>query len=71
MNFVFTSAGDHTKFDEIWINDKSNYDIYVIYYGDGNDVYNKYKSKVKFIEKHKDSKYQNFYYFYKKYPEII
>ena len=31
-NFLFTSAGDNTNFDSLWINDNMNYDIYVIYY---------------------------------------
>jgi hypothetical protein len=70
-NFVFTSAGDNTQFDSIWINNEMNYDVYVIYYGDDDNIYNKYKSKVKFIEKRKGSKFQNFKYFYDKYQNII
>ena len=70
-NFVFTSAGDKTQFDSLWINDDMNYDIYVIYYGNDDKVYNKYKSKVKFIEKRKGSKFQNFKYFYDNYRDII
>jgi len=70
-NFVFTSAGDNTTFDSLWINDTLNYDIYVIYYGDNEDTFNQYKSKVKFIEKRKGSKFQNFKYFYDTYPDII
>jgi hypothetical protein len=31
---VFTSAGDNTNFDELWINCNQTYDIYVIYFGD-------------------------------------
>ena len=68
---LFTSAGDNTNFDNIWIGDNMNYDIYVIYYNDNNEIFEKYKSKVKFIEKRKGSKFQNFLYFYNKYPEII
>jgi len=70
-NFVFTSAGKNTDFDEIWIGTNMNYDLYVIYYADDDTIYDKYKSKVTFIEKRKGSKFQNFHYFYKKYPEII
>ena len=70
-NFVFTSAGDNTKFDSLWIDDAIDYDIYVIYYGDNEEIFNRYKSKVKFIEKRKGSKFQNFKYFYHTYPEII
>ena len=70
-NFLFTSAGDNTNFDSLWINDNMNYDIYVIYYGNNNDIYEKYKSKVTFIEKRKGSKFQNFKYFYDNNIDII
>lgn len=73
MNFVFTSAGDNTNFDKLWIDKNKNYDVYVIYYGDNNTVYDKYKSNtyIKHIERRKGSKYQNFLYFYNTYPDII
>ena len=45
--------------------------IYAIYYGDDDNNYNKYKECVCYIEKRKGSKFQNFQYFYKKFPEII
>lgn len=70
-NFVFTSAGDNTSFDTLWINDDIKYDIYVIYYGNNEENFNRYKSKVKFVEKRNGSKFQNFKYFYETYPEII
>ena len=70
-NFLFSSVGDNTKFDSLWVNDNMDYDIYVIYYGDNDEIYSSYKSKVKFIEKRKGSKYQNFKYFYDKYINII
>lgn len=70
-NFLFTSAGDNTNFDSLWINDNMNYDVYVIYYGNNDDIYNKYKSKVTFIEKRKGSKFQNFKYFYDNYIDIV
>lgn len=70
-NFLFSSVGNNTHFDSLWINDKIEYDIYVIYYGDNEEIFNKYKSKVKFIEKRKGSKFQNFKYFYNTYNDII
>ena len=70
-NFIFTSAGDNTSFYDIWVAENQNYDIYVMYYGENEENYNLYKSKVKFIEKRKGSKFQNFLYFYSKYPDII
>ena len=47
------------------------YDLYVIYYGNNDTNYAKYKDCVKFIEKRKGSKFQNFKYFYDKYPDVI
>jgi len=70
-NFLFSSVGNNTNFDSLWINDKIEYDIYVIYYGDDEDIFNKYRSKVKLIEKRKGSKFQNFKYFYDTYIDII
>lgn len=73
MNFVFTSAGNNTNFDKLWLGKNKKYDVYVIYYGNNDTVYNKYKSNkhIKHIERRKGSKFQNFLYFYNKYPEII
>lgn len=70
-NLLFTSAGDNTNFDKLYVGDNMDYDIYVIYYGNNEENYERYKSKVKFIEKRKGSKFQNFKYFYDKYREII
>ena len=70
-NFLFSSVGDNTNFDELFLGINMNYDVYVIYYGDNEDNYEKYKSKVNFIKKRKGSKFQNFKYFYETYPEII
>ena len=70
-NMVFTSAGDNTDFIKWWCSKNSCYDIYVIYYGDNDIIYNKYSHQVKFIEKNKGSKFQNFLKFYNKYPDII
>lgn len=66
---VFTSAGDNTKFYELWNSEieKRNYDIYVIYYGDNDNNYSIYKRCVDYIEiKKNGSKFQNFYYLYNK-----
>jgi hypothetical protein len=62
-NMIFTSAGDNTSFDELWLG--GSYDIYVFYYGDNEDNYQRYKSKVTYIEKRKGSKFQNFSSFYR------
>lgn len=70
-NLVFSSVGDNSNFEELWCDDNRNYDVYVIYYGDNEDIYNKYKSKVDFIEKRKGSKFQNFHYLYNNNPELI
>jgi hypothetical protein len=70
-NLVFTSAGDNTNFHNLWLNGLTIFDLYVIYYGESDSNYELYKSKVKFIERRKGSKFQNFLYFFNKYPEII
>jgi hypothetical protein len=70
-NFVFTSCGNNTKFHELWGNDNRNYDIYAIYYKDDPEIFDMYKNKVNYIESRKGSKFQNFHYFYNKYPDII
>jgi len=71
MNFLFTSAGDNSNLLEMWKGEHQTYDIYVVYYGDSEEVFNKYKENVKWVERRKGSKFQNFYYFYNTYPEII
>jgi len=63
-NLVFTSAGDDTFFDELWLDKNRNYDVWVTYYGDNDEIYEKYKSKVDYIEKRKGSKFQNFHHVY-------
>lgn len=70
---VFTSAGDHTNFHESWSHPyvKSDYDIFVVYYGNNNKQYEKYKKNVQWIDKHKGSKFQNFFWFYQNHPEIL
>jgi hypothetical protein len=72
-NMVFTSAGDHTNFHELWTHPyaKPNYDIFVVYYGDNIQQCEKYKSKVQWIDQHKGSKFQNFLWFYRNHPEIL
>lgn len=72
-NMVFTSAGDHTNFHELWTHPyaKPDYDIYVIYYGDNLHQYEKYKQNVQWIEQRKGSKFQNFFWFYRNHLEIL
>ena len=70
-NLVFSSVGDNTFFDLLWINKNMDYDIYVIYYGNNETIYETYKSKVKYIDKRKGSKFQNFKYFYDNNSDII
>ena len=64
-NLVFTSAGDVTNFDALWLDSERKYDVWVVYYGDNEEIYQKYKDKVDYIEKRKGSKFQNFSHIYK------
>ena len=43
-NMVFISAGDNTNFDILYVNELMEYDIYVIYYGNNETIFSKYKS---------------------------
>jgi hypothetical protein len=72
-NLVFTSAGDNTNFIKWWATGKDtpDYDIFVYYYGDSEENYNKYKEHVCYIEKSNGSKFQNFYKFWMKFLKII
>jgi len=70
-NLVFTSAGDNTNFYDYWLDENRNYDVYCIYYGDNNDNYLHYSSVVDKIWRRKGSKFQNFYYIYTMYYNII
>jgi hypothetical protein len=71
MNLVFTSAGDNTQFNTLWVSSEQTYDIVVYYYGDSSDSYEKYKAISKLCVRRKGSKFQNFYDFYNSYPDII
>uniref|UniRef100_A0A6C0KXL3 Glycosyltransferase n=1 Tax=viral metagenome TaxID=1070528 RepID=A0A6C0KXL3_9ZZZZ len=71
MNLVFTSAGDNTRFNTLWVSSEQTYDIVVYYYGDSDENYEKYKAISKLCLRRKGSKFQNFYQFYTSYPDII
>ena len=36
-NLLFTSAGDNTNFDELWLDEDRNYDVWVVYYGNNDE----------------------------------
>ena len=39
-NLVYTSFGDNTSFDSLWLEDNRNYDVWATYYGDNDQRYN-------------------------------
>jgi hypothetical protein len=61
-NLLFTSAGDKTKFFDIWCDDNRNYDIFLCYYGDSKDKL--YKKYVDYYAERKGGKFQNFDFFW-------
>jgi hypothetical protein len=63
-NLLFTSAGDNTDFYNNWCNKNRNYDIWLVYYGDNDENYNKYSKYVDKIWKRKGAKFQKLYYLY-------
>ena len=70
---IFTSAGNNTSFHLTWgcINPSRKYDVWVVYYGDNDEIYNVYSKYVDYIEKRKGSKFQNFYYIFQKHKEKL
>ena len=70
-NLIFTSAGNNTNFYNNWNGNNNNYDIMVVYYGDNDNIFNKYKKYVNFIYRNKGSKFQNLSYVWKKYKYIL
>ena len=68
---LFSSVGDNTTFFKYWLSDNKNYDVAIVYYGDNNENYNKYCEIVDYIECHKGSKFQNFYYYYNKHKDYL
>jgi len=63
-NLLFTSAGDNTNFENIWLDKNRNYDVWVVYYGDNEKTFNRYSKKVDYAEKRKGDKWQNFHHIY-------
>ena len=70
-NLVFTSAGDRSHFDANWAGPEQEFDLFVVYYGDDDERYAKYREKARWIARRKGSKYQNFHHFYHAHPDIV
>lgn len=70
-NLVFTSAGDRSELDSNWIDPGQEFDLFVVYYGDDDDRYARYRERAHWITRRKGSKYQNFHHFFHANPEIV
>jgi glycosyltransferase involved in cell wall biosynthesis len=72
-NLLFISIGDNNYLNKEWLSNKKKYDIYVFYYGDNNSVYENYKTYkgIKYLEKRKGSKFQNFLYLFTNFYNIV
>lgn len=73
-NLVFTSCGDNTSFDLLWLHPiKMNFDIYIIYYGECPEIFKRYYENecINIITTRKGSKFQNFKFFYDTFNYII
>ena len=70
-NLVFSSVGDNTNFNYLWTDKYRKYDLWVVYYGDNDKIYEDYKKSVDFIEKKKGSKFQNLNYIFNKYKKEL
>lgn len=63
-NLVYTSFGDNTSFDSLWLDDNRNYHVWATYYGDDDDRYNAIAVKLDKCVRSKGYKFQNFYKLY-------
>jgi hypothetical protein len=68
---LFISAGDNTEFYKMWCEKQRNYDIWVVYYGDNDDNYNKFSQYADKIWKRKGSKFQNFHHIFQNYKDDL
>lgn len=64
-NVVFTSCGDQTTCHELWTGSDRDYDIIGVYYGDTQDRFEQYCDRFDYVFRHKGSKFQNFFSFYR------
>ena len=65
MNAVFTSCGNRSDCADLWTGKDREYDIVATYYGDDNTIFNMYCDAFDIVFKHKGSKFQNFFSFYR------
>ena len=68
---MFTSAGDRSEFDSQWTGPGQEFDLFVVFYGDDDERYERYREKARWITRRKGSKYQNFHHFYHAHPDIV
>lgn len=68
---MFTSAGDRSGFDHKWVGPGQEFDLFVVYYGDDDERFERYRQQARWIIRRKGSKYQNFHHFYHANPEIV
>jgi hypothetical protein len=66
-NLVFTSAGDRSNVRR-WLTGKRNFDLWVVYYGDGPGVLH---DQAEFYVDRKGSKFQNLHYCYRRHRDIF
>lgn len=64
-NLLFTSCGDQTTCHELWTKSNRNYDIMAVYYGDDDVRFKTYCECFDYVFRHKGSKFQNFFSFYR------
>lgn len=64
-NVLFTSCGDQTTCHDLWTDQSKDYDIVAIYYGDSDERFKVYCERFDHVVRHKGSKFQNFFTFYR------
>ena len=71
-NLLFSSVGNITEFYKLWCDHHRNYDIFLVFYDEINDITsNKYKTYADYYRERKGSKFQNFYFYWNNEPEIL
>jgi hypothetical protein len=70
-NLLFFTTKCDLDFITKWAGPNQTYDMYVVYNGSDEIVYQKYKRTVKWVTQHMGTKFQNLHYFYQNHKTTI
>ena len=69
-NLIISSVGDNSLHEK-WITNEKNYDIFLIYYGNNDEIYEKYKNNCDYIVRNSGEKGKIYFNFVKNNLEKI